>query len=179
MSRPNPIAGSNLKAGRSAMPPDRSWPRVDKDSHPQFWRAFSTLLPHLYGLIWTKVVHDVPSDGDNIGGEAGHVAECIIHCQGNFMNCPFSHHKGDVWKLGGEDAALETLMSILKASDNMIQNYGRNLSPAQRNEIFHALRSKQKNKRIRRRTTSRSSRAGSLGSSHPTEQRKTTRRGAT
>jgi hypothetical protein len=36
-----------------------------------------------------------------------------------------------------------------------------------------------KNKRIRRQTTSRSSRADSLGSSHCPEQHKTTRRGAT
>jgi hypothetical protein len=161
------------------MPPDRSWPRLDKDSHPRFWRAFSTLLPHLYGLIWTKGVHDVPLDGDNIGGETGHVVQCIIHCQGNFMNCPFSHHKGNVWRLGGEHAALETSTLILKAPENMIQNCSRNFSPAQRNDMFHTLRSKQKNKRTRRRTTSRSSRAGSLGSSHPTEQRKATRRGAT
>jgi hypothetical protein len=74
--------------------------------------------------------------------------DAINHCQGDCPSCPIPRHKCYIWRPEDRDAALETLMFVISAAEDLIHNSRPDVGSTQSNKSLQVMKSKYCDKRL-------------------------------
>jgi hypothetical protein len=112
----------------------------------------SDLCPETPPSWIERATRDVPSTvilwPTAVEGKLAMWRNAINQCRGDNTNCPFLQHKHYIWRPKDGDAALETLMLVISAAEDLIQNCRPDADSEQTNESFHAVKSDYCGKRL-------------------------------